>query len=261
MSIPDSAIAVTLFNLRAHCTTESDLDRTLGRLAAMGYQAIQVSGVKLPAATIRQLLDRHKLHCVATHEDMAAIAGDPEPLVERLKILNCNFTAPGSPGKDFAYTDLAAVRQLAETFNRAGRVLKSHGIELGYHNHHRELMRIADTGKTMLEVFCELTDPDRVKIELDVHWVTRGGGSPASWIRKLKGRIPVIHFKDFALVDSEPVFAEIGEGNLDWPEILKACRETGVRWYSIEQDKEFPGRDIFTSTKLSIDNLRMMGVK
>jgi len=66
---------------------------------------------------------------------------------------------------------------------------------------------------------------------------------------------------DFTVIDNEPRFCEIGEGNLDWPSILQACEETGVRWYSIEQDQETPGRNIFESIKVSFDNLKAMGVK
>ena len=35
---------------------------------------------------------------------------------------------------------------------------------------------------------------------------------------------------------SEQLFAEVGEGNLEWPEILQACEEAGIEWYLIEQD-------------------------
>ena len=81
-------------------------------------------------------------------------------------------------------------------------------------------------------------------------------------MHRVNGFMPVIHFKDFAIIDGgTPVFCEIGEGNLDWPAIIQACREEGVRWYSIEQDALFKNRDIFESIKISFDNLKAMGVK
>ena len=105
-------------------------------------------------------------------------------------------------------------------------------------------------------------NPELVAAEIDVHWVTRGGQNPVNWIHKVGKRMPVIHFKDFAIIDGgTPVFCEIGEGNLDWPAIIQACREEGVRWYSIEQDSLFRDRDIFESIKISFDNLKAMGVK
>ena len=63
------------------------------------------------------------------------------------------------------------------------------------------------------------------------------------------------------MIDRNPVYCEIGEGNLEWNKIIQACRDTKVRWYSIEQDEPFPGRDIFESVKISFNNLKAMGVK
>ncbi len=57
----------------------------------------------------------------------------------------------------------------------------------------------------------------------------------------------------------QPVMAEIGEGNLDWPGILAACREANVQWYAVEQDI-CPG-DPFESLKISYQNLKQMGVE
>ena len=263
MKAPDSKLAVTLYNLREYCKTESDLDRTLDRVCEIGYQAVQVSGVPLETKIIASQLEKHGLFCCATHENLSVIRGPVEPIAEKLNMLGCDFTALGSPGADFFTGEAAKVDELTEIFNRQSRALAAYGIKLGYHNHHREFIKIAGTRKTMLEKFYEDTDRG-VCAEIDVHWVTRGGGSPESWIRRVAGRMPVVHFKDFVIYRGEtyePIFCEIGEGNLNWPGILEACRETGVRWYSIEQDREYPGRNIFESIKISFDNLRAMGVK
>lgn len=260
MKAPDSQIAVTLYNLRDYCQTESDLDRTLDKVCAIGYQAVQVSGTPLPAEVIKRQLDKHNLFCCATHEGALIFADDLHPLIDRLQTLECDFTALGAPGEEYRQS-AEGVARLIDIFNRQGEKLLAAGIRLGYHNHHFEFTRLPGLSGTMLDEFYAKTNPKCVFAELDVHWVTRGGGSPTAWIKKVAGRMPVIHFKDFALLDNEPVFCEIGEGNLDWPGILKCCRESGVRWYSIEQDMPFPGRDIFESIKISFDNLRAMGVK
>ena len=100
MQIPDSKIAVTLYNLRAHCQSESDLAATLEKVANMGYQAVQVSGVPLEAEVIRKQLDAFGLYCCATHENLATISGDPKVIIDKLQTLGCDFTALGSPGGD-----------------------------------------------------------------------------------------------------------------------------------------------------------------
>lgn len=138
-------------------------------------------------------------------------------------------------------------------FRSAVRFSAGGGLRLGYHNHDFEFEHFSES-TTILETFYGNTNRN-VCAELDVHWVTRGGGNPETWIRKLKNRIPVIHFKDFTVYNRQPIFCEIGQGNLDWTGILKACREAEVKTFVVEQDLPFPGRDVFESAKLSFDFL------
>ncbi|MNP72423.1 hypothetical protein D3C76_1689790 [compost metagenome] len=60
----------------------------------------------------------------------------------------------------------------------------------------------------------------------------------------------VVHLKDMAIVDRKQVFAEIGEGNMNYAEIITTCRETGVEWYVVEQD--VCRRDPFESLEMSL---------
>ena len=68
----------------------------------------------------------------------------------------------------------------------------------------------------------------------------------------------VVHLKDMAMSGTQQLFAEVGEGNLEWPEILQACREANIEWYIVEQD--ICQGDPFASLGLSLNNLRQMGV-
>lgn len=258
MNAPDTKLAVTLFNLRDYCKTAEDLDTTLGRVREIGYQAIQISGIgPIAPETVKELLDKHELFCCATHEGMPNLKEHLDDIIAKMKLWNCDFTALGAPGAE--YRNAEGVRNLIADLETAGEKLKANGLKLGYHNHHFEFQKYTD--KTMLAEIYDNSDPEKLYAEIDVHWVTRGGENPVKWIKKVAGRMPVVHFKDFAIVDGEPRFCEVGEGNLDWEAIIKACEETGVRWYSIEQDQTFKDRDIFDSIKLSFDNLRAMGVK
>ena len=54
------------------------------------------------------------------------------------------------------------------------------------------------------------------------------------------------------------LFAEVGEGNLNWPAILDACKEAGTEWYIVEQDT--CQRDPFESLGISLRNLKEMGI-
>ncbi len=55
------------------------------------------------------------------------------------------------------------------------------------------------------------------------------------------------------VVDGRAVQTEVGNGNLDWPEILSASRETGVEWLIVEQDEA--EHDSLESLAISYRNL------
>ena len=80
------------------------------------------------------------------------------------------------------------------------------------------------------------TDKEVFDFEIDTFWVQSGGSDPAAWIRKVNGRMKVVHFKDMVIKDDQQIMAEVGEGNLNWSSIIEACKEIGVRWYVVEQD-------------------------
>ena len=257
MKIPDTKIAVTLYNLRDYCKTYEDLDNTLSRVKKIGYEAIQVSGVPLPAEQVKKLLDKHKLYVCATHEGYQPCIDNIDAIIAKLKLWNCEFTAVGSVPNSLCNDE--GIKEAVQQLEKIGATFRAAGIKFGYHNHHHEFLKITD--KTWLAELYNRTTPKNLYAELDLHWVTRGGGNPETWIRNLAGRIDVIHFKDFAFEGGEPRFCEIGEGTLDWPGILQACEDTGVKWYSIEQDQRFGNKDIFESIKISFNNLKAMGGK
>ena len=76
---------------------------------------------------------------------------------------------------------------------------------------------------------------------------------------KAAGRADLVHVKDMAMRGREQLYAEVGEGNLNWPAILDACEAAGARWYIVEQDT--CQRDPFESLGISLRNLKGMGLE
>lgn len=198
------------------------------------------------------------MRCCATHEGFDTFFGDPAALADKLDIQGCDFVALGAPLP--MYRTQIGILELADKFNKQSEKMAAYGKMLAYHNHHFEFDRMNEK-QVILDSFYNHTDPALVKAELDVQWVARGGANPAKWIRKLAGRIHLIHFKDFTICNGSPVLCEVGEGNLEWDEIMTACRETDVKLFTVEQDEPFPGRSIFDSMKISYQNMRNMGLR
>jgi sugar phosphate isomerase/epimerase len=142
---------------------------------------------------------------------------------------------------------------LAERLNAAGQVLHDADLVLCYHNHHTEFRRVG--GRTILEALYEHTDPRYVRGEIDTYWVQVGGGDPVTWCRRMTGRLPILHLKDYKLTAENRVTdAEIGHGNLDFRAIVEAADEAGCEWYAVEQDT-CPG-DPFDSLRRSFEYIK-----
>jgi len=77
----------------------------------------------------------------------------------------------------------------------------------------------------------------------------------------MKGRMDQVHLKDWAILGNEPAWTEVGEGNLNLPAVLAACRAAGVRTYIVEQDNCPVTGDPFRSIAVSLRNLRAMGLR
>jgi sugar phosphate isomerase/epimerase len=246
-------VAAQLYTLREHLKTPKDIAASLKKVKQIGYPAVQVSGMgPIPEEELNKILDGEGLTCCATHEGGNVILGEPMKVVERLKKLRCKHTAyPYPGGVDFASE--ASVMQMIQGLDRAGKVLAENGLVLSYHNHNHEFRRLG--GKTILDLVYEKTNPRHVQGEIDTYWVQCGGGDPVEWCRKLKGRLPCLHMKDFATShENKPVFAEIGNGNLRWKEIVAAAEASGCEWFIVEQDV-CPG-DPFDSLRQSFDFIK-----
>ena len=126
-----------------------------------------------------------------------------------------------------------------------------------YHNHAMEMVNYG-AGKNGVELLLQHCSP-AVQFELDLFWVQKGGGNPIDYIYRFGGRMDVIHFKEMnGTLDNDNEMAPIGMGNMNWPEIMKACDEVGVKYALIEQDNA-PDTDSLRCLQISHDNLAAMG--
>jgi sugar phosphate isomerase/epimerase len=248
-----SQVVAQLYTLKGFTEDERQIATALRRVRAMGYTAVQVSGLgPIDVEKLAKLLNDEGLACVATHEPADTVLNNPEAVVERLAKLRCKYTAyPYPAGIDFSSSSVVA--SFIAKLDRAGRILADAGQVLCYHNHHLEFRKL--DGKLILDLIYDRTDPRYLQGEIDTYWVQYGGGSPLDWCRKLKGRMPLIHLKDY-FVDAENKvgYTDIGAGNLDFAAIIAEAERSGCEWFIVERDPS-PG-DPFDSLKASYNYLR-----
>jgi len=246
-----SQVAVQLYTLRDFCQTAEALADTARKVRAIGYESVQVSGIgPIAPAEVRGIFEAAGLTICATHESGEVLRKDVGKAIENLRAYGATLTAyPYPAGVDFS--SAADVDSLISDLDRSGAVMREAGLRLGYHNHGTEFAKVG--ASTLLDLIRERTAPENLFFELDTYWVQYGGCNPVDWIRKVHGRLPAIHMKDygFSSTTNQPVFAEIGSGNLDFPAIVRAAEDAGCQWFIVEQDS-CPG-DPFESIRKSFD--------
>jgi sugar phosphate isomerase/epimerase len=239
-------IAIQLYTLRTQLQDPSRLGGVLGRLREIGYRSVEVAG--LGPKTIGRFgeeMRRAELVACAAHVALDRLVDDLDTVAAECNGWGCEYVVV--PSLPEAYRSEQGYRRFAAEAAELASRLRPFGLQLVYHNHAHELERFGP--QTGLQTLFDAAPSDALKAELDTYWLQYGGANPAAWIRRFKHRAPLVHLKDMAVERGRPVDAEIGEGNLDWVEVLNACRDAGTKWLVVEQDE--PRRDPMESVAIS----------
>jgi len=229
-------IALQLYTMRE--PARQDLEGTLKRVRDIGWEYVQWSGMPdLPAEQIRKALNAAGLKAIAAHCSVESFENDFEGAVRFWKTVGALDVAPGGMMADCRET-LDAWLRGAKRLDTLGARLRAVGMRLSYHNHASEFEKFEGDPRCALDILYEETQAANLFAEFDTAWVQVGGADLAAYLRKYKGRCPVIHVKDLAAERRQDRvwFPPLGQGVLDWPTIFNAAREAGVEWYVYEQD-------------------------
>jgi len=159
-----------------------------------------------------------------------------------------------------ARTTIASYQKMASDWNQVGGIMKEHGIMFGYHNHNFEFDTVE--GKIpYFDVMLAELDPKLVTMEIDLFWTTKAGHNPVEIFNKYPGRFELFHMKDMFTNEApyyttvgEDDFAPVGEGVINFKEILAAKDIAGMKYMIVEQDATKDGLP-FEAINKSITNL------
>jgi sugar phosphate isomerase/epimerase len=191
---------------------------------------------------MRDTLKKLGVKPVAAHASLDYLLKKSDEAIENAKFFGLEYVGVAwAPHK--APLDEAQTLKLAADFNAAGKLLKAQGIQFFYHNHGFEFQPYKD-GKTLFDLLMEKTDPDLVKYELDVMWAVFPGQDPVKLLKKYPNRWVLFHLKDLAkgvkgnLSGGTDVKNDValGSGQTDYPALLKAAQEIGIKYYFIEDE-------------------------
>jgi sugar phosphate isomerase/epimerase len=224
-------IVAQLYSVKKYTQTPEDVEKTLNRIRSIGYNAVQVSGFgPIDPKYLKELADKAGVKIVATHISYDRLLNDFDALVKDHKTWECEYVGIGGMPSKYRKSKEGFIT-FAKEASEIGKRLAENGLNFIYHNHYFEFQKF--DGVLGYEVLLNESDPRYFGFEIDTYWLHTGGASIVDWIKKVKGRMDVIHLKDMIIKNDEQTDAAIGEGNFNWKKILKTCKETGVKWYCV----------------------------
>lgn len=269
MSLP---VALQVYSVRDDMA--ADFEGTLRKVKAMGYAGVEFAGLHgHDAKTVKNLLAEIGLLPVSAHISIDEFLADMDDTIDAYLEIGCKYAAipylveelrPGAP----KWTETV------ENIRKIAQAAKAKGLQLMYHNHDFEFVKI--NGEYALDKLYETLSPDLLQTELDTCWVNVAGVDPVGYVKKYSGRTPVLHLKDFTgsktdnmyeligIEDKKAAYTKafefrpVGYGKQDIPSLIEAAEESGTKWLVVEQDFPSMNKSPMQCAQMSINYLKTL---
>jgi sugar phosphate isomerase/epimerase len=243
-------LGIQLWSVREYIP--KDVPGTLKKVHDWGFREVELAGTygRTPAQ-FRQELDSAGIHASSMHVDFNRLRDSTSAAIADAKALGVEYIGTAWLPHEGAFTEEMAHR-FASDFNRIGQAAKAEGLTFFYHTHGYEFQPTTN-GTIPFDVLMKESDPDAVKYEMDVFWVTRPGQDPVALLKKYPNRWIALHVKDMKkgtptndFSGGAPATAEVpvGTGQIDYPAVLRTAQENGVKKFYIEDETTDPLNNI-----------------
>ncbi|QMU29945.1 sugar phosphate isomerase/epimerase family protein [Adhaeribacter radiodurans] len=146
---------------------------------------------------------------------------------------------------------LDEIKSSIDVLNKSAEAAKKAGLIFCYHNHDAEFKKVE--GQVPYDMLLSQTDPNNLKMELDLAWAVKGGYDPVALFKQHPGRFPLWHVKD--LTQDRQTIQPVGSGTIDFKPIFDQAKLAGLQHFFVEHDMP---ADPFASISTSIQNLKKL---
>lgn len=248
-------IAVQVYSVREEA--ERDFAGTMKKLGEMGYDGVELAGLYGKSAEeIRDSIKAAGLIAISAHVSYDELAGDLEKTLQGYETIGCRYIVIPWLGEDRRF-GTALYEETIKEIPVISEGCKKHGMTLLYHNHDFEFAKTPDGTYALDQLYAEVP-ADVLGAEPDTCWIKVGGPDPSEWLKKYSGRCPLVHVKDFRRKADGVDLLALGEGEQDFPTLVKTAKECGAQWLVIEQD-DHPYGTPMGDMKKSLNYLKELG--
>ena len=270
--------AIQQFMLGTVLINEKQAKETLGKIKAAGYGGIELCGFMIhPTGLMVRLmtkaagmptgnggkLDWHRLikesglAVVSLHTDLGSLERDSASIADEAKSFGTDKVVITGMYR-FDYGSESAVRDLATRLNKVGETLAKSNVQLLYHNHNCELLRV-NAAQTAYDLLLNETDPGVVNFEFDSYWFTEGGANALNVMQKLGPRMKLWHINDRGSHQAGPAMTpilktdsmELGTGNMPLIALAEQAKANGVEAVILESHRNWIDKSPIKSFELS----------
>lgn len=225
-------IGLQLYSLR-DMVKEEGIQKTLEAVAKMGYKNLETAGYDngkiygLAPAEFKKIVNDLGMKCTSAHlgqaftkETEAEVMAWWDKAIEAHNELGVKYMVqPWMPVND--KTTIDDLKMYCDYFNTVGYKTAAASIAFGYHNHDFEFRKIDD--QLIYDFLLDNVSQNHVFFEMDVYWVTRGGGDPVAYLKNRPSQFKAIHIKDDKEIGAsgkmnfQPIFDQMYVNNIkDW---------------------------------------------
>lgn len=231
-------VGIQTYTIRDYCKTIEDIDKTLAELASWGVKDIQISGIgKVDWNELAETVKKYGMNVCVTHTSFERMLKETDAVIDEHLNLGCDCLGIGAMPGEYEHTEEGVDKFIADLIPVAKR-MRERGVHLAYHNHHFDLKKFGD--KSILDRMLEL-DSDLLWFIPDVAWLHIAGENPAEYLKKMQGRVKVLHFKDYNPSEGEHpwAFSELGKGVVELEACYHTAKEMGIPYIMFEQDNNW----------------------
>ena len=159
------------------------------QLRDFGYDGVELADdFGFEPEFIRDTLAEVGLVPMSAHVPLVDMMADAQKVADEYKTIGCKYIVVPYLPEEYRHLTPGYETVIAQ-MQRIGDVMKANGLQLLYHNHDFEFVKLEDGSYGFDDIYKRVP---QLAAEPDTCWIKVAGENPAAYVEKYSGRAPVV---------------------------------------------------------------------